>query len=284
MVAVQELSSRNIYSAPVRDQTNGNYYGFLDLVDIIVYLVDSIDEKRNQESNQNFKTLNEWVTALSLESAKNLADLSSKNPMVPLRSQDSISEALAVFDNTGTHRVPIIGNDQVADIVNVLTQIDVIIWLSKHMKQVHPDIRKKTLEVCFKQLHVQPKNVVSVSTGTRVFDAFKLMIDKRITAVAVVNADGTLLSSLSAKDIKEVKPNELLAWMGRSTLEFIQMIRSKQINVTVPAFACHMHSSLDDVVGRLTILRVHRLYITDEAGKPIGVLSLGDLFKILKSI
>jgi len=197
--------------------------------------------------------------------------------MVPLRSQDSVSEALKVFEQTGVHRVPIIGGDDVANINNVLTQVDVINWMAHHTKEVHPEARKKTLS----QLHVQPKFVLSVELNTRVYDAFKMMVDNKITGIAVVNPDGTLLSNLSAKDIKEVKADELLPWMSRSTLEFIQMVRSKQINVTVPVFSCHLNHTLEEVIQRLSVLRVHRLYITDEASRPIGVLSLGDLCKLL---
>jgi len=146
--ALQELSSRNIYSAPVKDHSNGNYYGFLDLIDIVVYIVGSIEDKKLQyqgHDKHKSKTLSDWISSLGIENAKNLADLSLNNPMVPLRPHDTIAEALKVFATTGTHRVPVLGNENVAEIVNVLTQIDVLVWLNNHMKEVHSDIRKKKL-------------------------------------------------------------------------------------------------------------------------------------------
>jgi len=154
----------------------------------------------------------------------------------------------------------------------------VISFLSRHIQTLGAN-RKKSL----KDLNVQPKEVVSVNIGTKTFDAFKTMTEHRFTAVPVLNTDGTVFSNLSSKDIKEVKPEELLNWMSRPTIEFIQMIRSKQINVSFPIFTCHLHNTLEEVIMKLSVLRVHRLYITDEANHPIGVLSLGDVFKLLTS-
>lgn len=274
--ALKTLSSKNIYSAPVRDNENGTYYGFLDVADIVVFLVTLIEEKQSSD-NQEFSSFLESVSKLDLQNAKNIADLSAMNAMVPLRPNDTLSEALKLFASTGTHRIPILKGEEVADLSGVLTQIDVINYLAAHIRDLPPEC-KKTL----KDLDVKPVKVISVEIGARSFDAFQLMTKNRITGVAVVNHDGTLFSNLSLKDIKDVQPHEVLIWMNRSALELIQMIRSKQINVTAPSFACHMHNTLEEVIMKLSVLRVHRLFITDSANKPIGILTLGDIFKLLQ--
>jgi len=278
--ALKMLSAHNIYSAPVRDHAKGTYYGFLDMLDIVLILVRQIQEPK--EGINIAKNFIEAVNSLNLKDAKTVADISATNPMVPLRSHDSLSEALKLFESTGTHRVPILSSDennnQVADVTNILTQVDVITFLARNIQSLGAN-RKKTL----KELHVQTKKVVSVEISTTTFDAFKVMTENKFTAVPIVNYDGTVFSNLSAKDIKEVKPEDLLLWMGKPTIEFIQMIRSKQINVSFPIFSCHLHNTLEEVVMKLSVLRVHRLYITDEHNHLIGVLSLGDLFKLLTS-
>eukprot|EP01114_Cavostelium_apophysatum_P015584 TRINITY_DN4276_c0_g1_i2.p1 TRINITY_DN4276_c0_g1~~TRINITY_DN4276_c0_g1_i2.p1 ORF type:complete len:335 (+),score=93.33 TRINITY_DN4276_c0_g1_i2:89-1006(+) len=274
MDALRILKEKNIYSAPVRDQSKGNYYGFLDMLDIVVFLVCLIEEKLGKDP-ANHKTLAHATSKLDFATAKNVADLSSANPMVPLRSSDPLSEAFRLFQSTGTHRVPILKDEGVADLASVLTQIDVISWLATNIKDIPNG--KKTL----KDLNVNLDKVISVETTARTFDALKLLADNKITGVAIVNADGSLLSNLSAKDLKEVQPEELLMWMNRTALEYVQMVRSKQINVSFPAFSCHLHTTLEEIVMKLNVLRVHRLYITDESNMPIGVLSLGDLFKLV---
>ena len=108
--------------------------------------------------------------------------------MVPLRLEDTLSEALRLFDSTGTHRIPLLKAEGVADISGVLTQIDVISYLAANLSSLGNDA-KKTL----KELNVTLDKVISVEIGSRAFEAFQLMTKNRITGVAVVNHDGTSL-------------------------------------------------------------------------------------------
>jgi len=272
--ALKILSARNIYSAPVKDKA-GTFYGFLDMIDIVLFLVGLMDEK--MANGKEFQSFLESVQELNLQNAKNIADLSATNPLIPLRSTDTIADALKIFEQTGTHRIPILkANADVADIQNVLTQIDVISWMATHIKSLGSN-RHKSL----KEIDVSLKKVISVDLKTSAFEAFKTMAEYKITAVAVLNPDGTLLSNLSAKDIKEVAPENLMMWMNKTALEYVQMVRSKQVNVSYPVYACHLHNTLEEIVMKLSVLRVHRLYITDQHNKPIGILSLGDLFRLM---
>jgi len=248
-----------------------------NLLDIVLFLVQIIEEKSGKEA-KNFKSFAACIDKLNLINAGNIADLSSTNPLIPLRPTDTLLDAFSIFEETGTHRIPILKEKGCADIEHILTQIDVIRYLTANINSLGSQ-RKKTL----KELKVPLRKVISVDIKTGTIEAFKLMVENQITAVAVVNPDGTLLSSVSAKDIKEAKPEELLGWMRKSVIEFVQMIRGKQMNVSYPVFSCHLHSSLEEVIMKLSVLRVHRLYITDSNNKPIGVLSLGDIFKLMNN-
>jgi len=275
--ALQILSTNNIYSAPVKDSSKGTYFGFLDLADVVVFLITAIEEKTTiVEGSEGFM---QAISKLSIDSAKNIADFSSTNPMLPLRGQDTLLEAFKLFESTGTHRIPLLkdGDSNAADISAVVTQIDVLRFIASHLGSLG-DAGKKTL----KDLDVKLDKVISVEIGARSLEAFKLMTKNRITGVAITNQDGTLFSNLSVKDIKEIKTSEIHTWMSKSVLELIQMIRNKQIDVSFPHFSCHIHSTLAEIITRLSVLRVHRLYITDDNNMPIGILTLGDLFKLIQ--
>jgi len=274
--ALKILAQNNIYSAPVLDTAKNIYYGFLDWLDIVMFIL-SIMSNEDRKGRLPF-SFEQHIQKYGSDLAKNVADISGVNPMIPIRASDPVSEALKVFAETGTHRVPILEGDSVAKIGHVLTQTAVISWLGKNVGSLG-DIVNKSLD----QLGVQKKPVISVDLESTCYDAFKKMADNRVTAVAVLNADGTLLSNLSAKDIKEIKLDELVPFLNRPVIELVQRVRSRQINVSYPSFHCHMHNKLIEVIQKLSVLRVHRLYIVDDAMRPIGVLSLGDLFKLLQS-
>jgi CBS domain-containing protein len=41
---------------------------------------------------------------------------------------------------------------------------------------------------------------------------------------------------------------------------------------------CYLDSTLRDVVGLVNDARIHRVYVVDEQRKPVGVVSLTDIF------
>jgi len=274
LAALKILTEANIYSAPVYDAKNDVYCGFIDLLDVVFFLVSTLQQKVTGVRDQ--LSFFESVQSLDLRSAKNLVDLSTVTPMCPISPTACLSEAMQIFADTGAHRVPILQSKSTTKIANVLTQSAVIGWLSSNVNLLGK-LRHKTL----KELGIQTKKVHSVEISKLCFDALQLMVENRITAVAVVNPDGSLLSNLSAKDIKEVISDDLLTYANKTTLQLVQAVRSKDINVKFPAFSCHLSTTLEEAIIKLGWLKVHRLWIVDELSYPIGVLTIGDIFKLI---
>jgi len=248
----------------------------LDLADIVILLLTLVNE-RETSTKEDFVELLKELKQLGLEKAKNIADLSAMNPMHPLRPSDPVSDAMSLYVETGTHRVAVLAtNTTAAQIGNVLTQSAVVSWLAKHVDHLG-SLGHKSL----KELGVTKKEVFSVKCTDKAVDAFQLMVDKRISAVAVLMEDGTLLSNLSTKDIKEVSPSNLYTKMNKTALEFVQGVHARDVNAVYPSFHCHMTITLKEVILKIALLKVHRLYIVDENHYPIGVISLRDICKIL---
>lgn len=44
-------------------------------------------------------------------------------------------------------------------------------------------------------------------------------------------------------------------------------------------FTCGAESTLKDVLNKLAICKVHRLFVIDKEKKPTGVISLGDVLR-----
>lgn len=73
----------------------------------------------------------------------------------------------------------------------------------------------------------------------------------------------------------------MMMWLARTAIELVQHVRSRQLNVSYPSFHCHLNNTIEEIIIKLATLRVHRLYVVDESMRPIGVLSLGDVFKFV---
>mmetsp|Transcript_14080 Transcript_14080/g.19592 ORF Transcript_14080/g.19592 Transcript_14080/m.19592 type:complete len:317 (-) Transcript_14080:111-1061(-) len=275
--AFKTLANNNIYGAPVVDPNTQEYYGFLDMVDIVTFIVhilceDPVQGKHQKYHNiedEDFYRLLEQVEKFDLERVVNVVDLSKRNPMIPLKKNAPVLDAINIFAKTRVHRIPLVEGNQV---VNILTQSAVIDWLAHHIKVLDP-ISHKTV----KELQIGYKEVIHVSPESRALEAFRMMVDHKVSSVAVVDQDGTLFTNLSAKDIKLVQPEALFTKMYKTTLEFIQAVRAKRLDTFAASIHCKESSTLKEIIERLAAAKIHRLYIVDDDHKPIGVLSLVDV-------
>jgi CBS domain-containing protein len=82
-------------------------------------------------------------------------------------------------------------------IEKVLTQSAVLAWVVKHKHELGPVLTKTVSE-----LNLGIKPVVSITPDAPAIEALKLMAKYKVSAVAVVDADGTLFTNISAKDLR----------------------------------------------------------------------------------
>jgi predicted transcriptional regulator len=81
--------------------------------------------------------------------------------------------------------------------VNILTQSNIIKFLAEDSTRM--GIKAESV---VRDMHNFQKNVISVPSTWRIFDAFKKMVDHNVTSVAVVNEKEVLIGSLSCSDLK----------------------------------------------------------------------------------
>jgi len=272
--AFRVLSKNNIYSAPACDPTTGEYFGFIDLLDIVTFIVNIFEEqtkKSGKKANQaqDIYTLLEQVEKFDLQVTDKVVDLSKKNPMIPVRPSTPLIEIMELFTKTGAHRVVLMEEKKV---INVLTQSTVVSYLTKHFNELG-DLPQKSVG----ELGLGYKSVISVSANATAFDAFKLMATSGTTSVAVIDTDGTLFTNLSAKDIKLIVDEALFTKLNKTAIEYVACVRQKQLLESAPVFSVHPEISFAKAVEKINFLKVHRLYVVDEHRKPVGVISLGDI-------
>lgn len=111
-----------------------------------------------------------------------------------IESDTSLLNALETFKETGVHRVCIGSGEKIE---NILTESAIIDWLFKNSSQFS-SLFDKTVE----DLSLGLKNVISVLDSEKAIEAFKLMSKNRITAVAIIDKDGKLKTTISAKDLR----------------------------------------------------------------------------------
>eukprot|EP01114_Cavostelium_apophysatum_P019401 TRINITY_DN6248_c0_g1_i3.p1 TRINITY_DN6248_c0_g1~~TRINITY_DN6248_c0_g1_i3.p1 ORF type:complete len:325 (+),score=61.63 TRINITY_DN6248_c0_g1_i3:111-1085(+) len=271
--AIKTLVSANFYSAPLFDSETQQYLGFVDLVDLVNFIVTTVESTCTTPEHAQERLFHVDKLEFAHKTQEgNLRDLSSKNPFTTVLKGSSLLKALEVFVSTGARRIAVLDGTK---ITNVLTQSAIVAWMSKHLKEI-PFAKKQV-----KDLNFGLKKVISIGTDARALEAFKLMSANRITAVAVVDETGQLMSTLSAKDIKMLDIANPFRKLFQSALKFVQDIRAQSVMESMPIVHCYPKSTVTEVVMRLTSLKIHRIFIVDELHRPIGIISLGDVLKLL---
>jgi len=275
-IAFRTLLLNNIYSAPVYDSVSGTYKGFLDLLDIVMFIVAICDSQPEyKRASAHLYQLLEQLERFDMEHATRVTGLSSQHPIIPIRKGDNLSKVVEIFVVTGAHRIPVMENNK---IIKVITQSDLIQWLFKHKNHLPKDLVNQTV----KEMGVGFKEVVSVRFDQKALDAFRLMALNKIHAIAVVDEHGCMLSNLSAKDLKVMEEDVLFTKLYKTALELVSEIKSRQsIDAIYPSFCVSPKATLGEIISKLACLKIHRIYIEDEHRQPLGVISLGDILNVI---
>jgi len=165
------LIENNIYSAPVYNKTTKTYTGFIDLVDIVSFIVGIFTETELLGEDFDLFLLEEKQNRFSQQHADKVEDLSKRNPFHAVKDSASVLQVLEIFEKTGTHRVALVKDN--GDIVNVITQSAIVSFFESYITQLGPAARK-TLHFHFPL----DKELISIKSSDQAIDAFKLM-DKK---------------------------------------------------------------------------------------------------------
>jgi crotonyl-CoA carboxylase/reductase len=118
---------------------------------------------------------------------------------------------------------------------------------------------------------IMSRKVISCPLGTSVADVVKQLVEEKVHAVFVVDANGNPVGVVSQTDI-------VLARQGR-TLEATRALTARDV-MTPGTLKCHPDTPLHDAVTLMTRNRVHRLLVTEADGaneKMVGVVSFTDV-------
>lgn len=125
----------------------------------------------------------------------------------------------------------------------------------------------KVMKTVKQLLQAKGGSVLSVAPGTRVFDALKLMAEKNVGALLVMDGD-KLAGIMSERDYARK-----VILLGKSSHELtVSEIMSDKVITVTPM------QTVDECMALMSGRRIRHLPVMDN-GRVAGVLSIGDLVK-----
>ena len=117
-------------------------------------------------------------------------------------------------------------------------------------------------------LQSKSQTVITIDAHADVRTAVRLLMEHGIGALPVLNADGALTGVISERDI--VRAADV-------NFDYLRTARVDRV-MRHPAPVCTPDETLQQVMIRLTRERVRHLVVVED-GRPVGVVSVGDLVK-----
>jgi len=172
-------------------------------------------------------------------------------------------------------RIPIVDKD--GKLINIVSQSSVMRLLSSHMED--KKLQSELAKVLAKDIGTQP--VVSVHKEALASEVFKVMSDKNLSGIAVVDSMGGFLCSTQASDLKLYLVNENLNILRNPIRQFLAQVRQQELVDLLPNVSVKPSDNLVHVISKLAVVRMHRVFVADpKAGlRPTAVVSISDLLK-----
>jgi CBS domain-containing protein len=115
-------------------------------------------------------------------------------------------------------------------------------------------------------LNAKGHQIHTIAPEASVFDALKLMADRNIGALLVVDRESRMVGILSERDYARK-----VVLHGHSSRETpVSAIMTGTV-VSIPA-----ETTIDECMGLMTVRHIRHLPVT-EGGRPVGVVSIGDI-------
>lgn len=208
------------------------------------------------------------------------------NACHPLLSETStFKDVMRTLSTPGVHRVPMMGKAKFIQelfgkkekrpLERFLTQSDLLHFVALHINDFGDVVDKPV----GKKLGSRP--VFTVSARVKVIEAFRELVKRKVSALGVIDDQGVLVGNISIRDIRYIVRHTPGTELNASLDSFATEVRQNHPEVPTDIIACRETDTLRTVITKLDSNHIHRIYIVDSKQKPLGVISLGDVFQHL---
>nr|XP_023879515.1 SNF1-related protein kinase regulatory subunit gamma-like PV42a [Quercus suber] len=178
----------------------------------------------------------------------------------------------------------------------MLTQMDLLRFLKEHESDIEGIISRPLSE-----LGAVTENVYAIIDRTKVIEAIKCMRATLLNAVPIVTASNDheedhkqlvngrgrkLIGTFSATDLKGSLLATLQSWLPLSALDFTEYVSKGPLYASSDSprqlVTCLPESSLSEVIDKAVTKHVHRVWVVDQQGLLVGLVSLTDIIRVIR--
>ncbi|OBS60577.1 hypothetical protein A6R68_08282, partial [Neotoma lepida] len=195
-------------------------------------------------------------------------------PLVSISPNDSLFEAVYTLIKNRIHRLPVL--DPVSGtVLYILTHKRLLKFLHIFGALLpRPSFLCRTIQ----DLGIGTFRDLAVVLETApILTALDIFVDRRVSALPVVNESGQVVGLYSRFDVIHLAAQQTYNHLDMSVGE---ALRQRTLCLE-GVLCCQPHESLGEVIDRIAREQVHRLVLVDETQHLLGVVSLSDILQAL---
>jgi len=276
---LEVLAKNDILSAPVRDSESSKFEGFIDIMDILGHLLQTITESKGADVQwssytTDVKELKSKGQDLKTTPISKILGTAVTNKFCPVYLGGTVYQLVEDIFSKGVHRAPVFDQAGIdGKLVGIVSQSDVARVLANNHSRWD-----KTGALTLQALKLGTKPVISMSHQALAIHGFFLMYYHKVSAVSIT-MDGKLLANLSASDLRGLTRSGI-----SSLLEPIPVFLLHNPPVIRHPCTCKPKTRFDTAVTRLAYFGLHRLWVINDDEEPTGVVSLTDVMQVIASV
>eukprot|EP01098_Paradermamoeba_levis_P009068 TRINITY_DN3759_c0_g1_i1.p1 TRINITY_DN3759_c0_g1~~TRINITY_DN3759_c0_g1_i1.p1 ORF type:complete len:331 (-),score=90.81 TRINITY_DN3759_c0_g1_i1:35-1027(-) len=254
--ALHKLKERDVLSAPLVHPLTHEVLGFIDVLDISSFVLDTWHKKTNEFQSRISKARDYAKQCFFESHVEDVQNFSGVDPVVKVNEGDNLRHLFHVFAKPSRHkrlhRVAVVKNER---LTNILSQSDLIAFFSARSELLPLKLASRTLD----EIHiVHPPLMMRLDSP---FDsALEFLAQNRISGIALVDDQARISGNFSASDLRGLNQQAFKFFTG-SILQF--MVKGTDTGLIGP-ISCPRSSTIGEVLSLLTTNRVHRVYTVSD--------------------
>ncbi|KAM8934034.1 5'-AMP-activated protein kinase subunit gamma-3 [Pelodytes ibericus] len=259
------LVANGVRAAPLWDSTNHCFVGMLTITDFINIL------------HRYYKAPMVQIYELEEHKIETWRDIylqSSFKHLIHIAPSDSLFQAVYSLIKNKIHRLPVM-EPMSGNILHILTHKRLLKFLHLFGQALpRPHFLQRTVQ----ELGIGTfRDVAMVQDTASVFSALEIFVERRVSALPVVNEAGQVVGLYSRFDVIHLAAQKVYNNLDISVYDALRL-RSLCLEGVL---MCYPYETLEVVIDRLVKEQVHRLVLVDEEHRLRGIVSLSDILQAL---
>ncbi|XVF26564.1 hypothetical protein REPUB_Repub14bG0028300 [Reevesia pubescens] len=281
-----------------------HYIGMVTMLDIVAHIADDNDPMMGGSADGVADLDRKKMVPVSSIIGHCVEGLS----LWTLNPNTSILECMELFSK-GIHRALVPMDSQMENIQGVelvesassykmLTQMDLLKFLKGPASEL-----EGILSSSIKEIGAINENVYAINDRTKVIEAIKCLRTALLNAVPIVQSSNdiqeddrqlingkgrTLIGTFSATDLRGCHFSALQTWLPLRAQEFTEQVSNSPLIAAQEGVSpkelviCQPDSPLSEVIDKVATKHVHRVWVVDQQGLLVGLVSLTDIVGVLR--